>query len=346
MDEPSAPGRSPRLLALLAGFAALYVVWGSTYLGIKFAVETLPPFLMAGWRFLLAGLILFAWKKARGAAWPTLRQWKLALVTGALLLLGGNGLVTWGQQTVPSGRAALFIATTPMWMVVLGWLFYAGERPSWRVVGGVLLGFGGAVLLIRSPGPNAAAGSLLGYLAILVAPVVWALGSHQTRQAKLADDPLLGRALQMIAGGGLMLLAGTCLGEWGSLATRTVSPRSMLAFAYLVVVGALVGFTTYAWLLRVASPTAVATYAYVNPLVAVLLAWLFTDEGLQPVVAVAASLIVGAVVLITLPKARAASALSEAPSPPAALPQERGGRRKAGNWSRVPAVEPLVGKAS
>jgi drug/metabolite transporter (DMT)-like permease len=309
MDEPSpAPTRpvSPRLPALLAGFAAIYLIWGSTFLGIKVAIETLPPLLMAGFRFLLPGLGLFLWLHRRGQPWPTARQWWRSLLTGALLLLGGNGLVTWGQQTVPSGRAALLIATTPMWLVVVGWLFYGGARPGMRIVLGMAAGFIGAVLLIKSPQPGAPDGSLLGFLAVLLSPVAWSFGTHQARRSRPTPDVLLTSALQMITGGALLILVGSVFGEWGLLAGRTVSLRSVLAFGYLAVVGALIGFSTYAWLLRVASPGALATYAYVNPLVAVVLGWLLNGEELGTSVLVSAGLIVGAVIVITLPVTRQA----------------------------------------
>src|SRR5262245_32308408 len=301
MDGPAASRSPPRLPALIAGFATLYLVWGSTYLGIKYAVETLPPLLMAGCRFLLAGVILYVALRLRGSAAPTLRQWRLAALTGALLLLGGNGLVPWGQLPVPSGRAALIVATTPLWMVILGWLFYKGERPGRRMWLGLAVGFAGAALLIRPSGEDRA-GALLGTLAILGAPIAWSIGSLESRRNRPTDDALLTSAMQLLAGGALMVLTGTLLGEWPALFAREVSARSALAFGYLALVGGLVGFTTYAWLLRVASPTAVSTYAYVNPLVAVLLGWLVAGEALGLEVLLAAALVVGAVVLITLPR--------------------------------------------
>jgi drug/metabolite transporter (DMT)-like permease len=255
---------------------------------------------MAGFRFTLPGLALLLWLWRRGAR-PSRRQWILALITGALLLVGGNGLVTWGQRLIPSSRAALLIATTPIWMAIVGWLFYGLARPGLRVVAGMLSGFGGAALLIRTPDAADDEGALVGYLVVLASPLVWAIGSHQTRRWRIAEDALLTSALQMVAGGALMILLGTLLGEWPILAGRTVSLRSLLAFAYLAVFGALVGFSTYAWLLSVASPTAVATYAYVNPLIAVVLGWLFNGEALDGTVFLAAAMILGAVIVITLP---------------------------------------------
>jgi drug/metabolite transporter (DMT)-like permease len=298
MDD-SSPRPAPPRPALVAGFAALYLIWGSTYLGIKFAVESLPPFLMAGWRFVGAGLVLYLVLRFQGVR-ASGAHWGAAVVSGALLLLGGNGLVTWGQQQgVPSGIAALIVATTPLWMVLVEWLCYQGARPRWRVVCGLLAGFAGAVLLINPATLNTPDRPLLATLAILGAPVLWSYGSLLSRSQPHSAAPLLTSALQMIAGGGLMVLGGTLLGEWPQLAERAVSPRSALAFAYLTLIGSLVGFTTYTWLLRVASPTAVATYAYVNPLVAVFLGWLLGSEALQSSTLYAAVLIAGAVALIT-----------------------------------------------
>jgi drug/metabolite transporter (DMT)-like permease len=200
-------------------------------------------------------------------------------------------------------------------MVVLGWLFFRGQRPSMRIWLGLAVGFAGAALLIKPPAEGAPAGSLLGSLALALAPVCWAIGSLHTKATRPVDDTLLISAVQMLAGGALMLGMGTLLGEWPVLLTRPVSATSLAAFAYLTVVGGLVGFSTYAWLLRHASPPAVSTYAYVNPLVAVLLGWLVADETLDHRVLLAAALVVGAVVLITLPRRQV--------QPPAETPHER-----------------------
>jgi drug/metabolite transporter (DMT)-like permease len=300
MDDPASQ-RPARLPALVAGFATLYLIWGSTYLGIKFAVETLPPLLMAGCRFLLAGSLLYAFLRWRGAPRPASRDWLRAGWTGALLLLLGNGLVTLGQQTVPSGRAALIVATMPLWMVIICFFFYGGERPGLRVCLGLAAGFAGAVLLVKPPAGEPEAGSLWGALLVAGAPLAWSVGSLETRR-RPGSHGLLTSAMQMLAGGALLLAAGSLLGEWHLLFTRTVLARSVTAFFYLTVAG-MVGFTTFAWMMRVASPTAVSTYAFVNPLVAVLLGWLLAGEALDAAVLLPTALIVGAVVLITLPRA-------------------------------------------
>jgi drug/metabolite transporter (DMT)-like permease len=316
MTEP--PSNTARLPALVVGFAAIYLIWGSTYLGIKFAVETLPPFLMAGVRFVTAGLLLYGWLRFRGEPRPSARLGTSALIGGALLLVGGNGLVTWGQQTVPSGVAALIIGTTPIWMLLLGWVMGHGSRPTVRTSLGMAAGFAGVVLLINPAKLQGAESHLgWGFLAIALAPLFWCFGTLRSRRADAAASPLMTSALQMMAGGALMVVAGTCLGEWRVLAERTVSLKSALAFGYLTLIGSLVGFSTYTWLMRVASPAAVATYGYVNPLVAVFLGWLLGNETLDANTLSAALLIVGAVVLITVKRPRRPVAATEdAPLPP------------------------------
>jgi drug/metabolite transporter (DMT)-like permease len=335
MDGPPGPPRAP-LPALAAAFAGLYLVWGSTFLGIKIAVETLPPLLMAGVRFFAAGLLLYAWLRARGAAAPTAAQWRAALADGALLLLLGNGLVTWAQQQgAPSGVAALFIAATPAWMVVAGWLLGGEARPGLLVLAGMALGFAGVTLLIK---PDSGGGPVpwWAYAALLAAPMFWSVGSVWSRRAARPRSPLLTSAMQMLTGGGLMLLAGVLLGEGATLAARPPSLRSALACAYLALVGALVGFSLYTWLLRHASTAALSTYAYVNPLIAVFLGWAVGGEEVGANLLLAAASILGAVVLITLgrpaPPTRPAEPPPEAveplgpqraPAPTGVLPETR-----------------------
>jgi drug/metabolite transporter (DMT)-like permease len=301
------PAKRASLPALVAGFAAIYLIWGSTYLGIKFAVETLPPFLMAGFRFTLAGMVLYAMLRLRGAVRPTASQWRAATINGGLLLVGGNGLVTWGQQqAVPSGIAALIVGTTPVWMLLAGWLLDREPPPRGPVWLGLIAGFAGVALLVH-PGTLQTAGrSGWAVLALAAAPVCWSLGSIGSRRAGGTASLLLTSAMQMVAGGLMMIVAGTVLGEWPRLATQTVSTRSLLAFAYLTLIGSLVAFTTYTWLLRVASPAAVSTYAYVNPLVALFLGWLLGGEILDGTTLLAGLLIVGAVAFITVRRHRPA----------------------------------------
>ncbi|MEX2142822.1 MAG: drug/metabolite exporter YedA [Pirellulales bacterium] len=293
------PSRCSRL-ALVAGMLVIYVVWGSTYLAIRWGVETMPPFLMAGARFLLAGGILYAWLRLRGAPRPELADWKSAVFLGALLLLGGNGLVTWAEQWLPSGVAALIITTTPLWMMLFDWLIFHGPRPRAVVWLGVALGFVGVTLLIQPQAADDGAPRLWAVLAMCAAPVVWSLGSLFSQRARRLDPPLLNTSLQMLCGGGLMFVVGLGLGEAGNFDPAAVSTRSWLSFAYLVTFGSLLAFTTYMWLLRVARPSVVSTYAYVNPLVAVFLGAAIGGEVLTANVGLATVLILGAVALIAI----------------------------------------------
>ncbi len=300
MRPSPVPADPPPLVAVLAAFAALYVVWGSTYLGIRFAIETMPPFTMAGVRFSTAGAILFAWSRARGAVPATREQWRTAVVVGALLLLGGNGGVTWAEQFIPSGVAALIVASTPMWMVLLDGLRLR-EWPRPAVIAGLALGLVGIGLLV---GPSELGGEPvdpLGALAVGAAAFFWAVGSIYQRGAPKAEATLLNVGMQMLAGGALLLVAGLVLGE--RLDVAAVSAKSAWALAYLVAFGAIVGYSAYVWLLKVSTPAKASTYAYVNPVVAVLLGWALADEPLGPRVVLASVAVVGAVALITTARA-------------------------------------------
>jgi drug/metabolite transporter (DMT)-like permease len=294
-----APARPPARLALvLLAFAAIYLIWGSTYLAIRFAIETLPPFLMAGVRFLIAGALMIGITRLRGVPWPNRRQWRAALVIGGLLLMGGNGAVVFGQQWVPSGSAALLVATTPFWMVLLEWSRRGGTPPTGPVVGGLVLGFVGIAVLI-GPGEWAGGGvAPWGAAAVLFGCLSWAAGSIFTRGAPLPESPLMATSMQMLAGGALLTLLGLVTGEAAQVSLAGASFRSLAAFAYLVLIGSLVGFTAFTWLLRVSTPAKVSTYAYVNPVVAVLLGWALAGEALTPRVGVAVVVILVAVAAI------------------------------------------------
>jgi drug/metabolite transporter (DMT)-like permease len=285
---------------VIAAFAAVYIIWGSTYLAILFAIETLPPFLMAGVRFLVAGLLLFAWTASRDSRRPTRAQWKAALVIGGLLLLGGNGAVVWAEQTISSGVAALLVAGTPCWMVLLDWLWQGSARPGGRTVAGLVLGFGGIALLV---GPAALADGTIdpvGAGVVLFGSLAWATGSIYSKSAPRPDRAMLSTAMQMLMGGSLLMIAGTITGEWSRVDIGAVSMKSALALAYLIVFGAIIGYSAYLWLLRVTSPARVSTYAYVNPVVAVLLGWALAGETFTPRMALAAAIIIVGVALITL----------------------------------------------
>ena len=283
-----------------AALAAVYVIWGSTYLAIAIAIETMPPFWMAGVRFVVAGALLYGLARLTGAARPVRVHWRSATLIGALLLLGGNGGVVWAEQRVDSGLAALLVSTVPLWMVLLQWL--RGVRPSGGVLAGVAVGFAGLVMLVR-PGNGHGGIDPLGVVVLMVGCLSWAWGSLHSRRVSLPASPLMATALEMITGGALLLVAGAMTGEPARLDLAAVSMRSALALGYLVLIGALVGFTAYIWLLRVASPTVVSTYAYVNPIVAVFLGWLIRGEPLTGSTLAAAAVIVTGVALITSAKA-------------------------------------------
>lgn len=292
-------------LRQFAAFAAVYVIWGSTYLAIRLAIETLPGFLMSGWRFLTAGTILYLWARWRGAPRPELRYWKSAFIIGGLLLLGGNGSVVWAEQYIPSGLAALLVGTEPLWVVILLWLWPGGERPKPMVVAGLILGFcGAAVLAAPEKGLDGGPFYYMAIAAVLFACLTWASGSLYARRAEMARSPAMATAMQMLAGGLLLLLTGLFLGETKGFDVQAVSTTSWLALAYLTVLGSLVAFSAYSWLVRNTAPTLVATYAYVNPVVAVFLGWLLVDEPVGWRTLFAAVLIVSSVVLVSLAELR------------------------------------------
>ncbi|WP_415880662.1 EamA family transporter [Methylomonas sp. TEB] len=282
-----------------AALLAVYLVWGSTYLMIRFVVETLPPFLSAGLRFVVSGFILLAWRRLADDAAPTFRQWRSAAVVGILLLLGGNGLVCWAEQTVPSGVAALIIGAVPMFLVMADALRPNGTRPTLRVLVGLVIGFMGIYLLV---GPTALSDgipvNLPGVAALLLASLLWALGSIYSKTADLPKTALMTTGAEMLTGGFALLLVSALSEQWDVFNLAQVSVNSWLALAYLIVFGSMIGFASYAWLLQNAPIPLVATYAYVNPLVAVFLGNWFAQEPLTPRVLSGAAIIVGAIVFM------------------------------------------------
>jgi drug/metabolite transporter (DMT)-like permease len=290
--------KHPSRVEVLAGFAAVYILWGSTYLAIKFAVQTIPPFLMAGTRHLAAGAILYLYARRKGAPRPSVAHWKSAALIGALLLLGGNGLVSWAEQRVPSGPAALIIASVPLWMVVLS---AAGERrrPATPVLAGLALGLGGIALLVLPAhgGPHSGIDPV-GAGALLLAALSWSVGSLWSRRVSLPSSTLLATGMEALAGGAVLWLVGLAAGEGAGLHFSAITVRSAVSLAYLMVFGSVIGFSAYVWLLKVASPERVSTYAFVNPIVAVALGLAFGGEALTLRIAIAAAVIVGAVGLI------------------------------------------------
>jgi drug/metabolite transporter (DMT)-like permease len=306
-------------LAIWVGLLALYFVWGSTYVGIRLADESIPPFLMAGARFLLAGTALLAWEAFavrrirrdpatpadRRPGLPTARQLRDSAIVGGALLLGGMGLVALGEETVPAGIAAFQIALLPVWVAVLGRIFF-GERLARTVVLGIIIGLAGVAILV---GPFGSAGQLafdpFGLAVLSCSPICWASGSlFSSHRAVLPARPLTATGLQMVCGGTLLVIAAVLTGELRGFDLAAVTGRSLLGLAYLTTVGSLVGFTTYVWLLRVAPLPKVATYAYVNPIVAFVLAGLLLGETIEPRTALAGAVIVVGVALIVTARGR------------------------------------------
>ena len=303
---------APSRALVLTAYATVYVVWGSTYLAIRYAVETIPPFVMAGARFLLAGMILILWAKWRDGARATRSNWRAAAIAGVLLLAGGNGAVVWAEQRVPSGLAALLVASVPLWMVLADWLRPRGKRPAIGVVLGVAVGMLGIVLLV---GPGSLGGERIdpaGAAALIFGSLSWAIGSLYSREGDLPKNPILATGMEMFTGGAVLWVAALGAGEWHHLDLARASAASVSGFFYLVVFGSLIGFTAFAWLLRVSSPAKVSTYAFVNPVIAVLLGWAIASEPVGPRTIAAAAVIVGAVALITMARGRTTAAARKA----------------------------------
>ncbi len=294
------PPSQPPLWKLLVAFAAIYFIWGSSYLAIRFAIETLPPFSMAAVRFTVAGGILYAIARPRTQR-PTRLNWVSAGIVGTLLLGGGNGGVVWAEQWVPSGLTALIVATVPLWMVLFDWLFADAPRPNKLLMVGLVWGLCGVGLLMSSSEVGAQGREgLLGGIAVLCGSIAWAAGSIYTKKAPLPRSPLLATAMQMMAGGLVLAFMATLAGEGAQLHLSAFSMKSVLALVYLIVFGALIAFTAYIWLLRVSTAARVSTHAYVNPAVAVLLGWLLAGERLDVRAALAVLIILSAVVLVSV----------------------------------------------
>lgn len=301
-ESPASPARrkTPPTALVFAAFTAVYVIWGSTYLAIHIAIASIPPLLMSGTRFLLAGAILYSLMRLRGAPRPCATHWRDAAIVGGLLLFVGNGAVSWAEQRVPTNMTALIIAGTPLWMILLDWLRPGGSRPRLAVFAGLALGLFGVSLIVGGRGSSGdRAVDPLGAGMLVIASVSWACGSIYSRQARQPGSALLAVAMQNLAGGALLCCAGMICGERHALRPERITPASLGAFFYLVGLGSLVGFTAYVWLLGVSTPAKVSTYAYVNPLIAVFLGWLVLGEVLPRGVLLAAALTIGAVVLIT-----------------------------------------------
>jgi drug/metabolite transporter (DMT)-like permease len=307
------PNLSTRARVILA-FAAIYVIWGSTYLAIRIGIESLPPLIMGGVRHLTAGVILFAALKLRGASQPTRLQWRSAAIIGALLLMGGNGGVILAESLVPSGIAALIIATVPLWIALITWL-RGGLRPGGGTAIGLALGVIGIVLLVN-PGQSVGNGGVnpIGAAILVGAALAWSIGSLYSRSAPLPSNPLMSTAMEMLTGGALMLIVAVTTGEGGQVHVDQITARSLLAVLYLIVFGSLIAFSAYVWLLKVSIPSHVSTYAFVNPIVAVFLGWAFASEELTARMLIAAAIIIAGVVLITTHRPKAEPLMESEPA--------------------------------
>lgn len=295
---------------VLLAFGAIYFFWGATFLSIRVAIESIPPLYMAGIRFVIAGAVLYLWARRHNER-PSVAQWRAAALIGGLLMLGGNGGVTLSEQFVPSGMAALVVATVPIWMVMLEWL-HGETRPNFAVLAGLAFGLGGIALLVehgQATGNSSA--TFLGVTILLPASIAWAAGSYYSRRVDQPSSPLLATAMQMLAGGVWLCLAGALTGETSAIRLDHITFASVAALLYLIIFGSLFGFTAYIWLLRVSKPTIVSTYAFVNPVVAVILGWLFFQEPITAQMILAAGIITVGILLIISFRSRAGAALRQ-----------------------------------
>ncbi|MED1793486.1 EamA family transporter [Brevibacillus nitrificans] len=300
--------KDSKLVAIMIALLTVYLFWGGTYLGMKIAIESIPPFIMAGVRFTLAGAFLFLLSRLKGAELPSAAEWKGAGIVGALLLLGGNGIVAWAELRLPSAIASLLVATVPLWILVFNWVGGSRQKPSVGVMAGILVGLAGVAVLVVHPGGSESKGvDTIGILALLGASISWSFGSLYSRTAKLPASPLMSTALQMIIGGILLSMASLFLDDWTKLHVTQISLRSWVALGYLILFGSILAYTAYIWLLKNAEPSLVSTYAFVNPIVAVFLGWLLADEQMTTQSWVAAAMIIAAVAIITIFRGKGAS---------------------------------------
>lgn len=299
---------------LIAAFAVVYVVWGSTYFAIRVGLESLTPFALGAVRFLLAGAVLYAWARRRGAPRPGRAQWAAAALTGTLMLLLGNGALIVAEQRAPSGLVALMVTSVPLWMVLLDWLRPGGTRPDGAVIAGLGVGTLGIVLLVDPVAAlHGAAVPPFEALILLVGTLSWAAGSLYSRHHRTPGGATLLAALQMLVAGGLFTVIAALRGEWAALDVSAVSARSWLAVAYLAAFGSIIAYSVYLWLTRAATPARLGTYAYVNPVVALFLGAAFAGERITLRVILAAGLVLAAVVTITAGRERVGSVLRRFP---------------------------------
>ena len=312
---PAAVARRNRTRIILA-FAAVYVLWGSTYLFIKYAIDTIPPFMLGASRFIVSGGILYALARWRGAPRATSMELRLAAITGVLMLGLGNGGVMLAEKTVPSGVVALIVSSVPIWVVLIDWLRPKGVRPRRAMFAGLALGVVGMVILI---GPKAIIGEgnvdEVGTLILLAGSIAWSIGTLMTRWSTRTGSPLVFAALQMLAASAAMFIMSLVTGDWRQFSWSGLSALSAFSFWYLVIAGSIIGYTAYVYLLGVVSAAKASTYAYVNPIIAVVLGWLFANEPLGGRTLIAAAVILGGVAIITSSQSSAGASTGEHPLP-------------------------------
>ncbi|WP_438481152.1 EamA family transporter [Oleiharenicola lentus] len=325
----SAVSKAPSRAAIIAGFAAIYLIWGSTYLGIRVAVETIPPFLMIGTRYFVAGLIITAIIAVQRGFRAKAHQWRDNAIIGGFLCLGGTGLVSWSEQKIPSGITTLIVSISPLFIVLMDWAVFnffrdgkRGSKPNAFTFVGLALGFVGLVLLVGPDVMKTGAGHLdpLSVLGLIGATLFWGIGSLATRYAHEPADPYTASAIQMLCGSVWIMIVSFLNGEVSTFQLSAVSAVSAWSWVYLVVFGSLIGFTTFVWLMQHCTPARVSTYAYVNPIVAVFLGWWILQEPVSPRIFVAAAIIIAGVAIITIAKSKKkTSPIPEvAPTPQAA----------------------------
>ena len=302
IEAAASPSPAPSIarthrITVALSFLSIYFIWGSTYLAIRYAVETIPPLYTAGFRHLIAGLILLVWCLAKRLR-PTGAQVRASIIIGTFFFLIGHGTLHWAEQKVPSGLASLLIASEPIWVFLLSSFAARRWRLNAALFAGILLGLGGVGLLMGHSALNSGPGVFVGSLAVVVGALSWSVGIVYSRRSHLSGHPLLLSALSLLAGSVQLLLVATAFGEYRGFSFAAVSIRSWVALGYLIIFGSVVAFTAYNWLLEHYSPTLVATHTYVNPIVAVLFGWLFAGEAVTFNVLLSAALVIGAVMLV------------------------------------------------
>ncbi len=313
----------PRAWKVLLAFAIIYLVWGSTFLAIRIGVREIPPFLMAGMRFVIAGFVLFAWMRAKGTAFPSRREWLSITLLAVLFFVVDYGLVFWAEVRVPSGITAVMMATIPAFMTLSEILILRTQRLTLRLAIALAVGMAGvAVLISRNANFHDAPINTLGAVALLAGGISWGVGSALTRKLALPSNKAMSSGAQMLVGGILLTLTAASLGEFRGFHFEAVSQRAWIALAYLIVAGSIVAFTAYVWLIHHESPTKVGTYAYVNPVVAVVLGYFFAGEGMSLRAIFGTTLILVSVVVITTMPKKVANSPAEASAPVRTVPSD------------------------